>query len=248
MNKNVSNCQSVGQGLNLSPASASDKSTILSGKSDSRHNGRHSIQGDLFEFHQSSMPLRHAQTLQQNTGFIQAKSEVHPAKQNITSINQKKLTVISSVADKWDGSSPLLEGLEFLQSQTVIDPSVFVTNFAPLEPYTILPLSFRSCLPLGILSNIISKFMKDNETFTFQFFASESVWYINHTNGHCSMQVQIYRGKSGHDHVIEAQRCDGDSFTVNSLFYAIKSAITQIEFPEMGQARPSMDYMHLISV
>lgn len=237
INKNVSNSQpvsGVSSELKLSQ-SGSDKSTTRSDRQ------------DLYEFHQSAMPLRQAQTLQ-NEGFVHVKSETNSTKQNITNINQKKLTVTSSVADKWDGSSPLLEGLEFLQSQTVIDPSVFVTNFAPLEPYTILPLSFRSCLPLDILSNIISKFMKDNETFTFQFFASESVWYINHTNGHCSMQVQIYRGKSGHDHVIEAQRCDGDSFTANSLFYAIKSAITQTEFPEMGQARPSMDYMHLISV
>jgi len=149
-------------------------------------------------------------------------------------------------------SSDLLQSLEFLKSSVVIDPSLFVSNYAPTEPYTLLPLSCRSTLILDHLVSIVTEFLKKDSAFSFQAFASESVWHISYTSGNanCTMQVNIYRGRSGIDHVIEGQRCEGDGFLANSIFYGIKNAIESIEFPERDhiKAVTTMDFMRLISV
>jgi hypothetical protein len=146
-------------------------------------------------------------------------------------------------------SSELFKGLEFLPNDIPIDPSLFVTNYAPLEPYTILPLSFRTALSLDSLVDLINNHLKHDPSFQFEAFASESVWHIQyaHNNTKVTMQINIYRGKSGMDHVVEGQRCDGDAYLAHAIFHGIKA---RIELPESEAAKIAspLDFFRLVSV
>jgi len=146
-------------------------------------------------------------------------------------------------------SPDLLDGLEFLKSSMKIDPTLFVTNYAPLEPYTILPLHFRSRLNLDLVVNIINDLLSKDQSFSFQAFASESVWHISckKDNMTCLMQINVYRGKSGSDFVIEGQRCDGEAYLANSIFYRIKSAIESTEFPDRENFSAGYDFSRLVA-
>jgi len=146
-------------------------------------------------------------------------------------------------------SPELLEGLEFLKLSMKIDPSLLVTNYAPSEPHTILPLHFRSGLNLDLLVNIINEFLNKDKSFNFQAFASESVWHIScsQNNMACMMQLNIYRGKSGYDHVIEAQRCDGEAYLANSIYHRIRCAVEQTEHPERENFSAPVDFMRLVT-
>lgn len=160
--------------------------------------------------------------------------------------------LVSIPAPKIENDMFDLFDFESMSCEYSVDPSCLVSEYAHIEPDTVLKTSFRSTLDLSKLCEVMNNFISNQPNVSYQYFASESVWEISYTskNVSCTMLINIYRGRSGYDHVIEGQKCDGDSFLANSVYYGIRNVIEQVEFPEREQAQLStqVDYMRLISV
>jgi len=119
--------------------------------------------------------------------------------------------------------------LEFLGfSSQHINEEKFVKYYAPLEPYTILPLSFKTKLEICEIANIIDNCLNNILNLTFENDYSESVWYFEYSDE--LTQINVYRGKNNSYHIVEFQRCKNcDSFVIMPIYNKIKFEIEKYE-------------------
>ena len=104
----------------------------------------------------------------------------------------------------------------------------FDKYYAPLEPYTILPLSFKTKLELCEIANIIDNCLNQILGLTFENDYSESVWYFEYSDKFT--KINVYRGKNNSYHIVEFQRCKNcDSFVIMPIYNKIKFEIEKYE-------------------
>ena len=117
-----------------------------------------------------------------------------------------------------------------LQSATTA-ASFIVKNRAPMEPFTVLPLSFYTQLPLETIISLTNETLSTDAQIKFQVFTSEATWFIEyqHEYSQCSLQLNVYESKTGRGHIFEGHRREGDGFAVNNIFQHLKNFFNSIE-------------------
>jgi hypothetical protein len=138
-------------------------------------------------------------------------------------MNQQYNNTINKMINETDKNIIISDFSEFYFN---IDPSLIVKNYAPIEPYTILPLSFKTNLDLTTISDILNDVLIP---FDIYYLNSESIWYVKHSNN-TYFKINIYREKNNLYHIIEFQRgIECDMFSITLIFNKIKTEIEKFE-------------------
>jgi hypothetical protein len=108
-----------------------------------------------------------------------------------------------------------------------IPDDLFINNFAPIEPYTILNTSFKTTITLNEITDLLNQMLSsDKNILLFTYCHLNSQWIIKDEFNN-EFQINIYRCKYNNlIHIIEFQRgSECDEFIMYASFLKIKQEI-----------------------